>query len=298
MTTPKYTDEQIIEAVKSSISYREVLIFLGCGLNGSSFMHMKRRIEKLLLNTSHFINVSPKTGIRGNPTNILINEPDRNVRRSGKQLRTALIHCGIEYICNICKALPIHNNKVLVLQVDHIDGNFRNNIKDNLRFLCPNCHTQTENFGSRKNRKPKEIKINVVVPKITENMIIDAISDNTVRTYRALSNRLNISYKTTRLYCKKYSILPPFNEFSISEAEFINAIQTHTTINNVIKYLNITRWQYTKYKKEYNVDFKSYYKRTWITNGTEDKFIVFSEMPHGFNFGKSFNKPPIKQKRE
>lgn len=37
----------------------------------------------------------------------------------------------------------------LTLEVDHIDGDFLNNILTNLRFLCPNCHRQTPNFAGR-----------------------------------------------------------------------------------------------------------------------------------------------------
>jgi hypothetical protein len=36
-----------------------------------------------------------------------------------------------------------------VLQLDHIDGDSDNNYPKNLRLLCPNCHAQTENFGSK-----------------------------------------------------------------------------------------------------------------------------------------------------
>lgn len=55
--------------------------------------------------------------------------------------------CG--EICVECGQKPIHNNKPLVLQLDHIDGDSDNNYPKNLRLLCPNCHTQTENFGSK-----------------------------------------------------------------------------------------------------------------------------------------------------
>lgn len=50
------------------------------------------------------------------------------------------------------------------LEVDHIDGNFRNNQIDNLRLLCPNCHSLTSNYKSlnkgkgRSNRKRVEVK--------------------------------------------------------------------------------------------------------------------------------------------
>lgn len=40
------------------------------------------------------------------------------------------------------------------LQIHHIDGNSLNNKEDNLQVLCPNCHTLTENFGSRNKNAP------------------------------------------------------------------------------------------------------------------------------------------------
>ena len=41
----------------------------------------------------------------------------------------------------------------LTLAVDHIDGDFHNNEPSNVRFLCPNCHSQTENFAGRSKNK-------------------------------------------------------------------------------------------------------------------------------------------------
>ena len=51
--------------------------------------------------------------------------------------------------CEECGQEGTWNNKPLVLQLDHIDGDSDNNYPKNLRLLCPNCHTQTENFGSK-----------------------------------------------------------------------------------------------------------------------------------------------------
>lgn len=51
--------------------------------------------------------------------------------------------------CEVCGQGNVHNGKPLVLQCDHVDGNSDNNALTNLRLLCPNCHTQTSNFGSK-----------------------------------------------------------------------------------------------------------------------------------------------------
>lgn len=42
------------------------------------------------------------------------------------------------------------NDKNLVLELDHIDGDKKNNKRENLRMLCPNCHSQTPTFRRRK----------------------------------------------------------------------------------------------------------------------------------------------------
>ena len=51
--------------------------------------------------------------------------------------------------CALCSIAPFWNGKPLTLQLDHVDGDSDNNHFTNVRLLCPNCHTQTDTFGSK-----------------------------------------------------------------------------------------------------------------------------------------------------
>jgi len=61
----------------------------------------------------------------------------------------------LENKCSECGLYPEWNNKPLTLQLDHIDGIKLNNKIENLRILCPNCHTQTLTYGGRNMKKCK-----------------------------------------------------------------------------------------------------------------------------------------------
>jgi len=54
-----------------------------------------------------------------------------------------------EYKCVECDNNGIHKGKPLSLQIDHVDGNNNNNVVENLRYLCPNCHSQTDTWGTK-----------------------------------------------------------------------------------------------------------------------------------------------------
>lgn len=70
-----------------------------------------------------------------------------------------------EHECSVCGLKPEWNGKPLALQLDHIDGDSDNCIPDNLRLLCPNCHTQTPTYGAKGkgSRYKKVTKRNVYI---------------------------------------------------------------------------------------------------------------------------------------
>jgi hypothetical protein len=76
---------------------------------------------------------------------ITVPNVEQGLVASSPALKAYLIHKNGE-VCQICKQLPIHARRFLRLQIDHIDGNSDNNLPENLRLLCPNCHTQTHTY--------------------------------------------------------------------------------------------------------------------------------------------------------
>lgn len=53
------------------------------------------------------------------------------------------------YSCSICGLGTVWNNKPLTLEVDHINGRCHNNVIENIRLLCPNCHSQTDTYKAK-----------------------------------------------------------------------------------------------------------------------------------------------------
>lgn len=79
-------------------------------------------------------------------------------KRDGESIKKKLIELGTPNICAECKISPQWNGKPLVLQVDHINGDHIDNRIENIRLLCPNCHTQTDTWSGRNAKKQHAYK--------------------------------------------------------------------------------------------------------------------------------------------
>jgi hypothetical protein len=75
-------------------------------------------------------------------------------RIKGEVLKRYILDANLmAYRCGNCLLGPEWNGHLLVLQIDHINGDATDSRLENLRLLCPNCHSQTETFAGR-NRRP------------------------------------------------------------------------------------------------------------------------------------------------
>jgi len=160
MSKTYYTKCKLEEAVKQSNYLIEVFDKLGACRGGNTYQRIKSLIVEYGIDTSHFLNGRMKgfinSGIakKKHFSEILVS--GKKQRERSKRLRRALLDSGRPHVCEECGMRPEWNGKSLTLQVDHIDGNWSNCLPDNLRFLCPNCHSQTPTYCGQGNRKKCE----------------------------------------------------------------------------------------------------------------------------------------------
>ena len=153
----KYSDEAIKIAVTASVSVAGVLRLLGIDRpSGGSHAHISRRILQLGCNTSHFLGKGSNLGpdhkggcVKQSWDEILVLRTS-GCRAKSKRLKRAMIESGKEYVCENCGQNPIWNDKNLTLQIEHRDRNWLDDRKENICFLCPNCHSQTDGWCGRK----------------------------------------------------------------------------------------------------------------------------------------------------
>lgn len=146
-------DEHFINVCKSSKSMAEA-----CKTLGTHFNSFRKRAKELGCYSPNpagmGMNKLKKEGCGKIPLQEILEGKHPSYQTF--KLKNRLLKEGIKNNkCEICDQNGIWKNKPLNCELDHIDGNDSNHKLENLRMICPNCHSQTETFRS-KNRKLTE----------------------------------------------------------------------------------------------------------------------------------------------
>ncbi|MGW4507021.1 HNH endonuclease signature motif containing protein [Streptomyces sp. NPDC004436] len=155
----RWTRKILEEAVSASGTMYEVLRRLGLDAVGGNHTHITRRVRALGIDTSHFTGQPRTDGARSGhrrrtASEILCVDPSPHPRRTpSSTLRRALLELGTAESCAGCGIAPVWMGEPLSLEVDHVNGDWRDNRPENLRLLCPNCHSTTDTYRGRAKRR-------------------------------------------------------------------------------------------------------------------------------------------------
>jgi len=107
------------------------------------------------------------------------------------------------YTCEVCGTNE-WNGQEVPLELHHIDGDITNNGDDNLQVICPNCHSQTDNFRGR--------NVNYYSPKdqdqdeFIDNRIADFTLTDLMKEYMEMESYPNGFLRKRHYFITKYKI--------------------------------------------------------------------------------------------
>lgn len=147
--------------IRENNTYSAVLQHLNYTVRGGAFRMLKERIKLDAIDDSH-IKKSGSQIVFAQRFNRIPNEDvfvEHSTYQNGQAIKQRLLKMGRLNQCSICGLSDEWNGQKLSLQLDHINGIRNDNRLENLRIICPNCHSQTHNFAGKKNAKASSVKL-------------------------------------------------------------------------------------------------------------------------------------------
>ena len=144
MRKKKWAETELVDAAKKSTSLRQVLMALNLRAAGGNYTHIQRALKELKIDTSHFRGRAwrrgmPKAVIPAKSLEEILVE---NSTYQSYKLKRRLFEEGLKQpFCEQCGWAEKSIDGRLPLELDHINGVRTDNRLENLRILCPNCHS-------------------------------------------------------------------------------------------------------------------------------------------------------------
>ena len=156
----KWSNEDLRVAVKSSFSIRQVLSYLNLVPAGGNYQHVQRIITEICLDTSHFLGKGWAAGMkfRFRPKISIEAVMVKNSFYQSHKLKQRLFDAGLKQPkCELCGWSQTASDGRIPVEIDHINGDHLDSRLENLRILCPNCHSlQTTHRGINKVKYKKK----------------------------------------------------------------------------------------------------------------------------------------------
>jgi len=149
----KIPKETMMEIVKSSSSIAEIIRKCEMVSSGASYKILKRRLDEEQIDYSHIkLGLGSNKGRKFQSEKIPLSQvmvKNSTYNRCNLK-RRLLIELGWENKCSKCGNNGEWHGEPLTIQLDHINGISNDNRIENLRLLCPNCHSQTHTHSGKR----------------------------------------------------------------------------------------------------------------------------------------------------
>jgi hypothetical protein len=156
MRKRRWTENELKKAVQLSTSVRQVLKRLRLKEAGGNYSQVKKFLELYKINTKHFTGKGWNKGMQGigKPRRKLEEILRKNTDFQSFKLKKRLFFAELKpKYCEECGWHKMSDDGRLPLELDHINGDSKDNRLENLRVLCPNCHSLKPTHRGRNRKK-------------------------------------------------------------------------------------------------------------------------------------------------
>lgn len=147
MWTDKLSDEEAVRtAAETSLNIGQALDKLGIVRGGKAYRAFEAACDRFGIDRTFPLRYTTQR----TPFEDVFRENSPYTNNKVNLKKWLLAEGILENKCVLCGLGPEWNGAPLVLQLDHINGVNNDHRVENLRILCPNCHTQTETYAGRR----------------------------------------------------------------------------------------------------------------------------------------------------